>query len=475
MFVFYRVCELADVSACTKNAIELQWLLRRSLACRRCSAKVASDHIFYNQCSMPSARFKVLGKPIGRLILLIHLVQQYISHCRSILHLPSKAGLIVKSSLPIIRRILACLTSLFLMVPVACSQPTLDDLWQGKAHLEPVGELDYGGQHDDGVPKAASAWYAVADGRWYAFSRFVRFDRPADCPHDYVEIRVSESRDKGRTWSEPVVAVSPGASRVGDGCIIMDGNSFYDRTTQTWHMLAQCMDRSDRGGWAICHYFRRAPTPMGPYVPDSNNPVIRGGQLWQQVCTDRHTTCEPVTKDEGTPDIVEKRNGEYIVTFHGFDGQKGYRMVAATPDFRRWSVRGSGLPGAAILTAAECRTWLSGCVGFGQASALRSGGRIYVIAESMDRSLQCEENQKWTFSLLRSRGDKWPVSGANGWEIFRINPLIKPAQYNPKTKCQVNYARWLTDNDDTYIVYEDWTPQHKRVHRRLLKLVDGPT
>ncbi len=372
-----------------------------------------------------------------------------------------------------VKRLLQLFAPLCLAATSACAQPTLDDLWEGRARLEQVGELNYGGLHSDGVPMAAAGWYAVAGGRWYAFSRKVIFDRPAYCANDHTQVIVSESRDKGRTWSTPVVAASPGASAKGDGCTVLDGSTFHDRASGTWHMLAQCMDRNQRGGWSLCHYTRKAATPMGRFVADPANPVVRGGQLWPAICSGQRKSCPAKVFDEGTPDIMEKRDGQFIVTLHGFDGRNGYRTVASTPDFRTWSVARAGLPNDAILTAAECRGWLPGCVGFGQATAIRSGGRIYMVAEAMNRTLLCQEDQIWTFALLRSKQDAWPRSGQGGWERFRLNPLLRPSNRDAKTPCQVAYARWLVDGADTYLIYEDWAPKHKRVHRRLLKLVAG--
>jgi hypothetical protein len=288
-------------------------------------------------------------------------------------------------------------------------------------------------------------------------------------------VLVRESRDKGRTWSNPVTAASPGAGAAGDGCAILDGSTFYDRSSGIWHLLAQCLDRNEQGGWSLCHYSRRAATPLGPFVADRANPVVRGGQLWTSICAGARKSCPSGIVDEGTPDIVEKRDGQFIVTLHGYDGKtgKGYRAAAATPDFRKWSVTGDGLPGDAILTAAECSGWLVGCVGFGQATAIRSRGRIYIVAEAMDRSLLCQQDQRWTFALLRSKQSAWPRSGLGGWETFRVTPLLRPSNPDPKTPCQVAYARWLIDGSDTYLIYEDFEPKHLRLHRRLLKLVEG--
>lgn len=373
----------------------------------------------------------------------------------------------------VLKSLIQLLVPLCLGVTTACAQPTLDDLWEGRARFEQVGELNYGALHADGVPKAAAGWYTASVGRWYAFSRSVVVDRSAHCPLDHTEVIVSESRDKGRTWSTPVVAASPGASAAGDGCAILDGSTFYEQSSGIWHLLAQCLDRDQRGGWSLCHYTRRAESPLGRFVADPTNPVVRSGQLWHSICAGARKSCPLSVVDEGTPDIVENHNGLFIVTLHGFDGKNGYRTVVATPDFRTWSVAGEGLPNDAILTAAECSAWLAGCVGFGQATAVRSGNHIYMVAEAMDRSLLCQEDQTWTFALLRSKKRAWPRSGQKEWELFRPEPLLRPSNPDPKTRCQVAYARWLVNGADTYLIYEDWEPKHKRLHRRLLKLVAG--
>jgi hypothetical protein len=356
----------------------------------------------------------------------------------------------------------------------ACAQPTLDDLWQGKAHFRQVGELNYGGLHADGVPKASAGWYAVADGRWYAFSRTVIPRREARCASDHTQVVVSESRDQGRSWSAPVVAAAPASSRAGDGCAILDGSTFYDRSDGTWHMLAQCLDYNARGGWSLCHYSRRAASPVGRFSPNPANPVVRGGRLWSRICAGSGKRCHARVRDEGTPDIVEKVNGQFLVTLHGFDGRNGYRTVVSTPDFRTWSTSDGPLPGDAILSSADCAAWLPGCVGFGQGEAVRSGRHIYMIAEAMNRSLMCQANQNWTFALLRSREGSWPRSGRGGWETFRNTPLLRPARPDPRIACQISYARWLVDGADIYLVYEEWAPGRRRLHRRLLKLVSGP-
>ena len=354
----------------------------------------------------------------------------------------------------------------------ASAKPTLDDLWRGKAHLEQVGELSFG-QDVRGRASETASWFVARHGVWFAFSR-ANAARPASlCKNDHMQVVVRESRDKGRSWSSPVVAASPGISREGDGCAILDGSSFYDQASGTWHLLAQCLDVQNRGGWSLCHYSRRSQSPLGAFAPDPANPVVRGGQLWSRLCGPGRA-CPAGIVDEGTPDIVAKRPDGFLVTIHGYHpaSRAGFRAVIATPDFRRWTTSGGSLPGTAILSARDCAGWLPGCVGFGQASTVFANGRIYLVAESMDRGLGCVKNQRWVFAIMRSRTGAWPRSNG-GWDRLPDKALIHRKWPDANTSCALSYARWLVDGSDVYLIYEDWEPNHARLHRRLLKLVPG--
>jgi hypothetical protein len=367
-----------------------------------------------------------------------------------------------------------------LLLLLSCSLPSstlaqvsLDDFWAGKAHFEQVREITFGNS-DRGGAAESSSWFTVRAGTWYAFNRVTV--RPASplCPSNHTRVVVRESRDKGRSWSPAVVAVEPGTSAHGDGCAVLDGSTFYSPNDGIWHMLTQCLDHNNSGGWSLCHYTRAAESPLGPFLADRSNPVVRGGELWSRICSGRKA-CPPTVIDEGTPDIVSRQGELFIVAFHGFDRKtgRGYRGVAGTKDFRTWQITGAGLPGDATMGPAECARWLRDCIGVGEADTISTAAFRYTIAEFMDRSLLCTRNQQWVFALFRARLDGWPHSGGGGWTPFPGTPLLRRTWSDPTTPCALSYARWLTDGADTYLVYEDWEPNHAYLHRRLLRLVPG--
>ena len=362
------------------------------------------------------------------------------------------------------------------LVLVQCSAPatTLDGLWNGTAHFEQVGTLDW-----EPVPPARSAeqasWFAVHDGIWYAFNRVTLPDAVSGCPQDHAGVVVRQSKDHGRTWSDPVSAITPGTSAAGDGCAVLDGSSYFDVPTGTWHILAQCLDRQNAGGWSLCHYSRKAASPRGRFAADPLNPVVRGGALWSRICAGGSKACPPGTIDEGTPDIVGRQDRRFIITIHGFypGARTSFRGVVATDDFHRWQVAGDGLPGDATLGPADCRAWLRDCTGVGEGTALTMSGRLYVVVERMNKGLLCTTDQDWRFEILRTDRTQWPRSGSGGWHKLPGPALLAPSDQNAATLCGVSYTRWIVDRTGVYLVYEDRDPDHIRVRRRLLKLVAG--
>lgn len=350
---------------------------------------------------------------------------------------------------------------------------SIEDFWSGEAHFQQVGEIDWA-KAPQGSLRESSSWFAVRPGVWYAFNRMTIPDPDGKCPSTHMRVVVRESYNKGVSWSEPTTAIEPGDSLQGDGCAVLDGSSFFDASSGTWHMLVQCSDKGNQGGWSLCHYTRRY-SPMGRFSPDINNPVVRGGALWSKICTGSVNSCPKTTVDEGTPDIISKTSGKFIVTFHGFDyaSKRGFRGVTSTDDFKKWALAGAGLPGTPILGSTDCAKWLRGCIGVGQASILLSRNYIYMLVEVMDKSLECLPNQQWVFHLIRTRKGILPASGAGKWQKFSGKPFLTPMIDDPETACKVTYARWIKDGSDLYLVYEDRIPKSIYLRRRLLKLLAG--
>jgi hypothetical protein len=353
------------------------------------------------------------------------------------------------------------------------AQPTLDDFWNGKAHFEQVGALSWSAKA--GQRNESSGWYAVRNGAWYVFNRATIDEKVDYCPRDHARIVVRESRDKGRTWSQPVTAVEPGDSPGGDDCAALDGATYFDSASGVWHILSQCLTRNMTAQWAMCHYTRKAASPLGRFSADKNNPVVKGGALWSQICAGADKACPVTTRDEGTPEILGKQDGKFVVTMHGWDPKtdRGYRGVVATRDFHNWDTSGAGLPGDAMFSARDCKSWLTGCIGSGAASTVLTAKYAYLVGEVMDKSLACQTNQIWVFELFRTPRGRWPVSGSGQWQKLPGTALLRPSSPDPGTRCQLSYARWIKDGEDLYLTYEDWSPGRTSVRRPLLQLKAG--
>src|SRR5579884_1550612 len=361
----------------------------------------------------------------------------------------------------------------------------MEAFWQGKAHFAEMRDIDWSkppyNAHDEG-----EGWFGkpmpFPDGKWYLFSRQTIRRKPDYCPLQGWRVIVRESSDQGRTWSNPAtVAAAPGLRKAPDACGIVDGSSYYDNTTNTWQMLAQCVAAHNTGGWRMCHYTRRGSSPMGRFTAD-DRPAVRGGELWSRICHHPRAICDPRnTHDEGTPDIVYKKRGYFYVTFHGFDPatKEGFRGVAKTADFHHWIVAGPGLPDAPIFAPPECRAWNPGCIGGGEASTLIAGKYQYMMIETPSLSLACTPGQTWPIALLRAPKNAFPPWSSPLWQPFRANPLLQTAWPSSRAKCALQYPRWAVGaNHTVYILYEDFDYRHAparppALRRRLLKLVAG--
>jgi len=86
-------------------------------------------------------------------------------------------------------------------------------------------------------------------------------------------------------------------------------------------------------------------SPIGAWVVDPKNPVVRSGELWSRICSGNGKHCDVGTAHESTPQIIEKRaDGLFLVSFQGYDVKlkRGVRGVALTPDFATWFTEGRG-------------------------------------------------------------------------------------------------------------------------------------
>ncbi|MHB8528679.1 MAG: hypothetical protein ACYC8V_04095 [Caulobacteraceae bacterium] len=355
-------------------------------------------------------------------------------------------------------------------------------LWEGKAHFQEVRDIDWGKPPYNTYLEGAG-WFAnpmpLPDGRWYLFSRQAVRHKPSFCPADSAQVVVRVSSDRGRTWSNPaMVAAAPGGQGAPDACAIVDGSTYYDGANDTWHMLAQCLAANDAGGWSMCHYVRRGPSPMGHFTADTQ-PAVTGGELWARICANSRGMCDPrTTHDEGTPDIVGKRNGYFYVTFHGYSPPRGFRGVAKTADFHHWIVSGPDLPDTPIFAPPECQAWNQGCIGGGAASTLTAGDYQYMMIETPTINLACTPGQNWPIALLRAPKGIFPPWSSPLWQRFQANPLLRTAWPSSQSKCGIQYPRWAITSTHVYILYEDFSYEGSRgtatdFRRRLLELVPG--
>lgn len=335
----------------------------------------------------------------------------------------------------------------------------LGNIFDGNAGLEFVSGSVFPTPHAD--PSSTAMWNVGTflkplNGVWYVFYREGFYaPTPSFCDGivPLTRIAVRNSSDHGLTWSEPSTVALPGNSTF-DNCAILDGAGFYDNETNTWHYLAQCI--GDNRRWSLCHYSRFGNNPTaGVFTPNSRNPVVQGGQLWSQICSGTGKHCTMTMYDEGTPEIVDKKNGWFYITFHGWDGPKNRaaRGVARTQDFVNYEVSGYTLPGDAIFSSLDCDSWhimwnsTSLCVGGGEGSMVRSGDYFYHLIEAPDISLNCDVTlgeQNWVLGLLRSP-TLATVSGQ--WEQIHFNPAFKPAK---KYGCGLQYHRIFHDGDDFF-------------------------
>ena len=199
------------------------------------------------------------------------------------------------------------------------AEPTLDDFWEGRAYFAPHVSHAVHAAGFEGVD-AGTRVVVAPNGTWYLFGRSDTGATPA-CPQGEIGINVRASNDKGLTWGAPSTVVhpaDPGAN--SSACLYADGTAFFDADAGQdgnglWHYLVQALDTA-HGGWCLSHFTLEGPSPLqGPWQANPHNPVVVGGQLFNQICTGPGKHCDVGMRDEGTPEIVSKVGGDFYVTY----------------------------------------------------------------------------------------------------------------------------------------------------------------
>lgn len=332
------------------------------------------------------------------------------------------------------------------------AQASLAQLWRGDAHFQEIGHIE---------PGHAAHTIVVKDGVWYDFYReWMRAKPGCSGGGNSIRLRVRASSDQGRSWSGSHIAAEPDPEhREFEGCDVVDGDAYYDRDEDVWHLLAQCLGTA--GGWNLCHYMRRG-SPLGRFERNPFNPVVRPNQLWGPICRGGGR-CPASTHDEGTPQILGKSGDYFYVTFHGTSGSgDGYRGAAKTQDFRTWITRAGDLPGDNMYGTQDCESWNPGCVGGTAAHILRQGGYFYMVIEAPTFSISCIRGQRWFAGLARSTR----LAAAGRWENFAQNPFLTHP-VSPGTACGLQYAKLWQDGGRVFLDYEEGDVEH------LLALVPG--
>jgi hypothetical protein len=360
--------------------------------------------------------------------------------------------------------------------PACLAQPSMDDFWNGTATFQYVRQQktpSAGGGPNSAVFYNLTAQITVVGNTWYRISREAIIDKPAPagCKGEpYARMVLYKSADQGATWTGRTVVVEP-MPNSATACANADGAVFYDPETTTWHAVFQCTDNRTLP-WGVCHATRRSSDPVGPWVVDPGQSVKRGAILQDLANLTGWF-------DEGTPNIVEKVGGWFYVTFHGYNGTQGVRVVARTRDFTTWAVD-TTVP---LFGPADCASWnvawKGGCIGSGWADTLVDGGWYYMLIEAADRNLACVPDQNWVIGLVRARNltsSQWQqLPGGAGI-------LFNSAQPDPKTgrtrACGLQHGLLFRSGADIYLSvmhafgeygYTDNDPKSARYYYKLVK------
>jgi hypothetical protein len=213
---------------------------------------------------------------------------------------------------------------------------TMQDFWDKNAYFEFQNRIPNCGA-DCGM---AGTDIVVKGGAWHMFSREL-FQGPSYCSppgatHNYNSFRVfvRKSTDKGKTWADKTTIIEPKANTPYE-CQAADGDAYFDESTNIWRYVYQCLGRDYR--WHMRYAYKQGQDPMGAFTQSTLNPM---SGIWKRICYSPDDDCYKMSgniDDEGgAPEIVERRNDDFYITFYGYDGVYGYRGIARTRDFKNW-------------------------------------------------------------------------------------------------------------------------------------------
>ena len=112
------------------------------------------------------------------------------------------------------------------------------------------------------------------NGTFYLFGRTDNGTAVGGCAQGTIAVNVRASTDAGASWSAPSPLATPDLASV---CQYADGGAFFDETAQRWHYIVQSLAPAGAGGWTLSHFSSATADPLGPWIANARNPVVRGG------------------------------------------------------------------------------------------------------------------------------------------------------------------------------------------------------
>lgn len=338
----------------------------------------------------------------------------------------------------------------FLVGPFAAkgANPTLDHLWTHEARFVPVRKL----HHKDAAGETSEHLMSVKivphGGKWYSLNRRTYRGNPAICGGARFDLQISESSDQGATWSVPLTV---GRANDTAFCQITDSSLFFDEQTNQMFLLSQCQEALSNK-WDVCLYTADGLDPMNSqWTWSPHNPVIKPGDLWQRICT-TSMTCPADVTEEGTPEIIAKRDGWYFITFHGFRSPDGYRGIAKTRDFVSFVVDAPDIAQGPLFTKNDCASLIEGCIGVGHASMLFVDQIAYALVETPTQNLACAAQQRWPVLLARANvATFWSQNPR--WSFLSHDAPLLENRFRRDLGCQIQYANLFTDGGATYLSF----------------------